>query len=559
MTVAVPSPSRASAWTPLRGALFRAIWIATVVSLIGSEAQNAGGPYLMRVLTANKMLVALVTTAGSLAICLLSLGAGVLADQFDRRRLLILTQVWMILASGALGLLYYLDLVSPAVLLALTFLLGVGAALSGPAFQAIVPELVGAAELPQAIGLNSVALNVARAVGPAIGMLAVNLAGPGACFLFNAATFLGVAWVIWRWDRPSQPRRNHPESLLGALSSGFRYTRYSAPLRAVVVRVVTFIFCASALWGLVVVIAVDRLHAAEGGVGLLMAFVGIGAVGGVFLMPWLQHKLSTDGMVNACTALFALGMLGLALGRSLWFDCPLMLFLGANWVIIPTNFNVATQRSVPNWIRARALSVYLTVLWGSMGLGAAFWGFLANRTSLPVALACSSASLAAGLLLVRRFPLTRATGVDFRPAGSHLLRAGAPVEKGSDPFSAPSGPVCVTIEYRIPASAGPEFALLMRQLRTQRMRDGAASWALAAGDAPHTYIESFMLHSWAQRQRLCERMTVSDRQVEDRVVSLHAGAEPPRVRHQVDVHPNWPRLLGRAVDTLVLTIERARR
>lgn len=526
-----------SAWSPLLIPLFRALWIATVISNIGTWAQEAGGPWLMHILTKNNVMLGLLAAAANLPICLLSLPAGALADVLDRRRLLIFTQLWMLSASGMLGILTLLGWASPAMLLAFTFLLGIGTALSGPAFQAIVPELVPPADMRLAVGLNSVALNVARAIGPALGMLVVALAdwgarsagpqgearGPGASFVLNALSFVGVAWVLYRWNRPHSESHIHKEDLLGAVRTGFRYTRYSPAMQAVLVRVALFITCAVVMWSQLPSIAQDQLHIQKVGYGILMGCLGAGAVAGVFLMPELERRLNVDGMVTACTAMFALGLLLLSQVRWAWLADLLMLFIGLNWVIIPTNFNIATQRSVPGWVKGRALSMYMTTLFGTWALGSAAWGWVAHRTSISTAMFSASLLMLAGLALVRRFPLTLNAGHDLSPA-KRGPAAAAPDVGGH------RGAVQVVIEYVVAPDRVGEFAAVMRNLRLQRLRNGASQWRLdraAAGDGQ--FIEKFDFESWNEHVRHHGRMTKEDASLESAVYSFHIGNSPPAV------------------------------
>ncbi len=416
-----------SAWSPLAIPLFRALWLATVVSNIGTWAQEAGGPWLMKLLKhSDPKWVALVAVAENVPIFLLTIVAGVLADVVDRRKLLIWTQLWMLGASGALGILTLCGTISAGWLLFFWALLGVGIALSGPPFQAIVPELVAPADMPLAVALNSVALNVARAVGPALGVTVMIAAGggvrgSGAAFVFNAVTFLGVAYVLYRWNRPKQITTAHAEQFVEAFKLGFQYTRYSPPMIAILVRVAAFILCAVAMWAQLPVIS-DRLGMGEGGYGILMTCLGAGAVVGVVMMPKIQQKLSIDAMVAACTLCFAVGLILLGVLRIPVLAFILMLFIGFNWVIIPTNFNVATQRSVPGWVKGRALGMYMTTLFGCWAIGSAIWGTVAKHTSISEALVLAGILMIVGLVVFGRFRLTMALGSDFTPAfaATHL-------------------------------------------------------------------------------------------------------------------------------------------
>jgi len=537
--VAAAVAATGSAWSPLRHRLFFWMWLATTVSYVGAEALSTGRQWLMRLLTADPAMVARTVSAATLPLALLAIIAGVLADVLDRRRLLIVTQIWMCVASVLLGVMYYLHWITPGVLLAMTFLFGIGWALSGPAFQAIIPELVPPGEMALAIGLNSVALNVARAVGPVLGMGIMALGrkyeafGPGADFIIGGLAYIGVAWALYLWQRPPQVSKTRREQLWEGVRTGVRYTVHSPALRAILVRVLVFIFCASALWGLIVPLGKDQLHQREMGIGILAMFAGVGAIVGVFLMPWLQRELEVDGMVNLSTAVFGLCMLGVGMSRYYWLDCALLFFLGVSWVIVPTNFNIATQKSCPMWVKGRAIAMYWTVLWGSMSIGMSFWGLVARWTTIPGAFFIAGVGLMAGLLLVKKYPLTLAAGTDFRPAG----KSGSWPQAAAD-LAEDGGPVMVTVEYQIDPARTAEFSQVMHELRLQRLRDGAYHWGLfgqargAEGDGGR-WVEQFIVRSWVDYLRTHERMTRSDAALEERALSFHRGDAPPAVKHWV--------------------------
>lgn len=483
--------------------------------------------------------VALVSVAENLPICLLSVVAGALADLLDRRKLLIFTQVWMLLASGLLGILTLKGLTTPGMLLFFTATLGVGIALSGPPFQAIVPELVAPADMPLAVALNSVALNVARAIGPALGMIVVIAAGrgtrgPGASFLLNAASFVGVAYVLYRWKRPKQKETGHAEQIWGALKLGFQYTRHSPPMIAILVRVAAFILCAVAMWAQLPVIAHNQLGLAEGGYAILMACLGAGAVIGVVMMPKLQRLLSIDRMVAVCTGSFAVGLILLGLVRDPAPAYLLMLFLGFNWVIIPTNFNVATQRSVPNWVKGRALSMYLTTLFGCWTIASFVWGTVAKHTSISTALLLAGSSMALGLAVFGRFRLTLGTGQDFSPAfGATRPPPVAPVIVRS-----PNGKEA-WIQW--PLHVGTEqYAKHVRELRRQRLRNGARSWHLVRMNAPtEHWRERIVFHYETGLAQLHSRTTKADWMLQERIRGMEqvkpAELKPPK-KHPL---PAW--------------------
>jgi len=391
-----------SAWAPLGEPLFRSLWIAAVISYTGTWMQNVGAGWMMTQLTMSPLMVGLVQAASTLPVFLVILPAGALADMVDRRRFLLLTQGWMVLAAGALGTLTLLHEVGPWTLLLFTFLLGLGAVMNDPAWQAITPEIVSPEQHASAVALNSVGFNVARAVGPALGGMVVAAAGSGIAFLLNAASFFGVIFFLYHWKRP-QVEAIESGPVSDALLAGLRYLRGAPLVQCVLIRTGAFSLAASSLLALLPLLA--RPHGASG-YGMLLGSFGLGALAGGAALPRLRDRLSVDGLVAGAIVLFA-GMV-FAAGRVQEFGwLNLVLFLsGTAWIGILACLNVAAQTMSPPWLRARALSLYLLVLQGGMAVGSAAWGALANRIGVPSALACSAVALLVGLWTVRRYRLT---------------------------------------------------------------------------------------------------------------------------------------------------------
>ena len=391
-----------SPWAPLGEPLFRSLWIASVISYTGTWMQNVGAGWLMTQLTMNPLMVGLVQAAGALPVFLVILPAGALADMVDRRRFLLLTQGWMVLASATLGILTLTSCVGPWVLLMFTFLLGLGAVMNDPAWQAITPELVPARQHASAVALNSAGFNVARAVGPAMGGLIVAAVGCGTTFLLNAFSFLGVILFLYRWKRPIEaPRKT--QRVWSAIGDGFSYVRESGLAKSVLLRTGTFSVAAVAMLALLPIIA--RPYGARG-YGVLLGCFGLGALLGAFALPRLREKLSVDGVVVTAILIFA-GMT-FAAGRAETFAllCTVMLVAGAAWIGILACLNVAAQTMCPSYIRARALSFYLLVLQGGMAVGATLWGALANKIGVPNALGVAAVALALGVLALRGHRIT---------------------------------------------------------------------------------------------------------------------------------------------------------
>jgi len=407
----LPRRPMASAWAPMQEPLFRSLWIAAVISYTGTWMQNVGAGWLMTRLTMSPLMVSLVTAATTLPVFLVMLPAGALADLVDRRRFLLMTQSWMVAASAVLGILTLLNLVTPWVLLVFTFLLGLGAVTNDPAWQAITPEIVCAENHASAVALNSVAFNVARAVGPALGGLVIAAAGSGWAFLLNAASFFGVIFFLYRWKRP---HFEHVESgrVGDALLAGLRYVRGAAVVRSVLIRTVAFSLAASSLPALLPIIA--QPHGATG-YGLLLGSFGFGALAGATVLPRMRSRFSVDGVVVFAILLFA--AMTFAAGRTQSFGwLSLVLFAsGTAWIAILACLNVAAQTMSPSFLRARALSMYLLVLQGGMALGATAWGALATRVGVPQALLFAALALMAGLVTVPRHRLT-SRELEFTPS-----------------------------------------------------------------------------------------------------------------------------------------------
>ncbi len=400
-----------SPWVPLGEPLFRSLWIASVISYTGTWMQNVGAGWLMTQMTMDPLMVGLVQAAGALPVFLVILPAGALADMVDRRRFLLLTQGWMVLASAALGILTLTGLVTPWVLLLLTFLLGLGAVMNDPAWQAITPELVPPAQHASAVALNSAGFNVARAVGPALGGLIVAAVGCGTTFLLNALSFFGVILFLYRWKRP-EPGPRMTGRMWSAVGDGFAYVRESSLAKSILLRTGTFSVAAVAMLALLPIIS--RPFGARG-YGVLLACFGLGALIGAAALPKWRERLSVDGLVAIAILVFA-GMT-FAAGRAATFFwlCVVMLVGGMAWIGILACLNVAAQTMCPSYLRARALSLYLLVLQGGMAMGAAFWGMLAKRIGIPDALTGAAVALALGVLALRGHRIT-ASELDLSPA-----------------------------------------------------------------------------------------------------------------------------------------------
>jgi MFS family permease len=532
--IAIASP-KPSGFAPLRIPLFRDRWIASTVSSVGTWMQDTAGTWLMTVLTSSPLLIALMQTAASLPVLMLGLLSGAMADIFDRRKLLIFWQTWMLTSVGILALLTFVGWVSPWTLLAFTFLLNVGSAMNNPAWQAIVPELVPRAMIPETVSLNAASNNLARAVGPALGGLMVAAfktahTGAGSVFALNAISFAGVIWVLVNWKRVPLFKSALPaERIEGSIRSGLRYVRYAPDLRASLVRAFTFPFFISAIWSLLAVVAKRDLKQGPLGYGILNGSMGLGAVMAATVLYRVRQRFSADQILTATTLYNVAVLLILAFVRSPAVIIPALVLSGAAWTSTMSTINVSVQLAVPAWVQARALGTYMMTFQGGMALGSILWGAIAQRTSTPIALMC-----AAGGLLVT-FPWVRRYRILYGPLPDHTPhRFKNPVPQLALDAEPTDGPVRISVEYRIPKENYAEFTRAIHQLRGVRLRDGAVRWGIYrdARDPEHL-DETFIMESWIDYLRSRERVTAADEAIRARVRALHRHDEPPKTSYQI--------------------------
>ena len=472
-------------------------------------------------------MVGLVQTLSGLPVFLFIVPAGALADLVDRRRLLLFTQTWMLGAAALMGVLTIAGLVTPWLLLSLTFLLGVGAALNNPAWQTSLPELVPRKDLSGAIALNGIQFNLARAIGPAIGGVLVAVTGAGYAFLINSTSFLGVIGVVFRWRREQAHPTLPAERLIGAVKAGIRYTRYSPRLTAILVRTGLFVLGAGALPALLPLVARNELRIGATGYGELLGLFGIGGVAGGALVPTVRRFLSRNNTLIASTLLYALAMGALAEAGGSVSTFAAMLIGGGVWVMAMTSLNVSAQIAVPEWVKGRALAVYQLVVQGSIAAAGLLWGAAASRSSIPFAFNMAALFMVLGLAAALRFRLPESESFALEPA--HLMPA-----PGIDEINSDAGPVMVSVEYEIDPAEAREFRRVMKEIRRIRLRDGAIFWGLFS-DAikPARYVEYFMVESWSEHLRQHGRATTEDGPAFDRARQFHRGATPPTVSHEI--------------------------
>lgn len=530
---ATPPPAAAQgAFAPLRQRLFATLWVATVIGNTGSFIRDVASAWLVTGLSPSPLAVALVQAAATLPVFLLAIPAGVMADILDRRRFLIAIQLLLAAVSTALLLLSAGGLLSIQSLVLLSFVGGVGTALMGPTWLAIVPELVDRSQLRNAVALNSLGFNIARAVGPAVGGLL--LAGLGAAVTYGAdvASYAFVIAALWWWKRARPAADPLGEHFGGAFRAGLRYVRASGQMRVVLLRAFAFFVVASALWALLPLVARQLLGGGAGFYGLLLGAIGLGAIGGALVLPRLRQRLDADGLMLLAALVTAAVMALLAAVPPRAVALALLLVLGGAWIAALTTLNGVAQAILPNWVRGRSLAIYLMVFNGAMTAGSLAWGAVAARLGVAGTLLLAAVLLAVIALLARRVRLP-AGEADLVPSNQW------PEPLTAEPVPGDRGPVLVQIQYRIDAADRAAFLQRLAALSGARRRDGAYAWGVSEdAAAPDCLLEWFLVESWHEHLRQHRRATRADADIQQDVVRYHRGPEPPQVRHFLAInHP----------------------
>jgi MFS family permease len=529
MPMSSPAPAAAKppgSFAPLRERVFAVLWTATVLGNIGSFMRDVASAWMVTELSPSPTAVALIQTAATLPIFLLAIPAGVLSDILDRRRFLIFVQLVLAAVSGTLLVLAQTGTLTVGYLIGLTFVGGIGAALMGPTWQSIVPELVPRAELKNAVALNSLGINVARAIGPAAGGLLLASFGAALTYGVDVLSYVFVIAALLWWRRPATVDESGlSEHFLGAFKAGMRYTRASRELHVVLLRAAVFFLFASAVWALLPLVARQMLGGSAGFYGLLLGAVGAGAILGAVLLPRLRARLDADGLVLLASLIAAAVMGALVLAPPQWVAVGLLLLLGVGWIIALTTLNGVAQGILPNWVRGRGLAVYLTVFNGAMAAGSLGWGLVAQQIGVPMALLAGAVGLALVAIGFYRVRLP-AGEADLQPS-NHW-----PEPLVAEPVAHDRGPVMVQVEYRIRKEDRAAFVQAMQRLSMERRRDGAYAWGITEDAAePERVMEWFLVESWAEHLRQHRRVSHADADVQAEAFRLHIGPERPVVHH----------------------------
>ena len=511
-----------SSFSPLKNKLFRALWLATVASNIGTWMHDVGAGWMMTSLSTDPFMVALVQAATSLPMFLFALPSGVLADIIDRRKYLLFAQFWMLITAALLSAMTFVGMVTPEILLAATFFLGVGAAMAAPPFQAIVPDLVPKEDL----ALNSLGINISRAIGPALAGVILSFAGPAVVFTLNALSVLGVVAVLYFWQSTPKVHRLPPEHFLPAVRAGLRYVHAAPVLQVVLIRAVAFFVFGSAAWALLPLVARNGLGLGAGGYGILLACIGLGAVAGALVLPGLRKRFSSDKLAFGATLIFAISMLALAMMKNAVLLGVVLLFSGFAWIAMLSILNVGAQRSSAGWVKARALAVYLVVFFGSMAAGSAIWGQTAGKLGTSNALVIAAVGMILFCATALRWRLDLSPDLNLAPS-AHLAKHDVTDGPAHD-----SGPVMITVEYLVAPENKEQFSKAIREMRRVRRRGGALTWGVFADTAQAgRYIETFVVESWLEHLRQADRFTENDKAITLHAASFHIGPEAPRTEH----------------------------
>ena len=512
-------------WAPLATPTFRMLWLIWMAANTCMWMNDVAAAWLMTSLTTSPVLVALVASASTLPVFLLGLPSGALADILDRRRYFIVTQFWVAAVAVVLCLAVLSGYMTPYLLLALTFANGIGLAMRWPVFSALIPELVSKHQLPSAMALNAVAMNASRITGPLLAGVIIASLGSAWVFVLNAVLSVVSALVLIRWKRQHADSPLGRERLPSAMRVGVQFVRESPRIRAVLLRAISFFFHSTAVMALLP-LAAQRLHGGEaGGAGtftLLLASMGSGAIIGATLLPRLRQAFAPQRLVFAGICAQAVAAVGVALAPHLAVAVAAMLLAGVALIATANTLGVAAQMALPNWVRARGMSIYQMSIMGGTAIGAALWGQVASVTSVPTSLIVAAISGIVCMALVQRLSVDRQMEEDLSPSKAM---------KAPKATMAPeAGRVVVTIEYIIHPARTEEFRRLMQESRRSRMRQGALGWSLLHSmSQPEHFVEQIIDESWTEHLRRFDRVTAHDVTLRDRKLTFHVGDSPPLV------------------------------
>ncbi|MDW9819843.1 MFS transporter [Sinorhizobium meliloti] len=508
---------------------FRSLWSASLVSNLGSLIEGVAAAWLMTSIAASSEMVALVQSSTTLPIMIFSLAAGVLADNFDRRRIMLVAQLLMLCVSAALAFVVYAGTVTPWILLVLTFMIGCGWALHDPSWHASMGDIVSREHLQSAVELNSMSYNLMRCIGPAIGGIIVSITGGAFAFLINVLCYFALIIALWRWKPGPVPKSLPREPFSSAMIAGGRYVVLSKSLLSVMCRSFVFGVTAVVIRALLPLLSQDHLRGNATTYGVMLGFFGLGATCGALSHGRVRMVLSDEWVVHSTFFILAIICVLLAWSPCVWLSCLILMMAGAAWVQVWPLFNVTVQLSTPRWVVGRALSLYQAAAFGGMAAGSWIWGKLADAQGVSGALVIAGLALFSGGLI----------GIVLRQRNLEVPNLD-PTNSFSEPvlqleLPPRSGPILVTVDYSIDQTDVSEFIIAMAMRRRALLRNGAVGWVLLRDlEECHIWTESYRVPTWVEYLRLNQRQTHADAEIAARLEALHRGNLPPKPRLKIN-------------------------
>jgi len=517
-----------AALAPLREPVFRGLWFAWLAANMTMWMNDVAAAWLMTSLTTSPVMVALVQTASTLPVFLLGVPSGAVADIVDRRRYFAVTQLWVAVTALILAALSLAGLLNAPLLLLLTAVNGIGLAMRWPVFSAIVPQVVPREQLSMAIALNGISMNLSRVIGPVVAGSLIALVSPTAVFVLNAVLAAGAMVLILRWRSVSEPSPLPGERFVGAMRAGIGFAMQSPRLKVVLLRVLLFFIQASGLLALLPLVAREMHGGGPATFTIMLSCLGAGAIVAALYFPRWRARYDRDRFVLVGTLTHAVFSVLVVFVHETWVALPAMVVCGMAWISVANSLTVAAQMAMPDWVRARGMSIYQTALMGGSAAGSILWGQAAAWWDVSGAVVGAAVFGIVALALTRRLTVDGGADPDFTPAPARQL------PEPAVPIGPDEGPVMVTIEYLIDPARAAEFAAVMQRTRQARLRQGALSWGLFR-DASHVarYIEYFVDENWVEHQRRMIRFSAHDAELRDLRQSFHLGTERPELKRYV--------------------------
>jgi MFS family permease len=524
--------TKTSAWVALQNPAFKRLWIASVISGTWVAANDTAATWMMHVLTPSPFFLSLMSTMASLPFFFFTLPAGAIADVMDRKKVLCLMNLWLAAGAAGLAILGQLHLLSPYAILACIFLTGVGFAFNAPTWASIVPEIVSDAELPSAVALGGLQLNISGIIGPILGGALILLIGADFVFVVNAACFLFVIRAVLSWKGTTERSRLPLESFFESFVTGIRYVRYATGLQIVLARNALFALCISVIPALMPVVGLKVLCLSPSSLGLLFTSMGVGSVvAAVAIIPWLRARYTPNTVTILANLLLLLVYLSMALVRHRELFFFMAALAGVGWTVSACELWVAAQRAMPNWARGRMNATVIMISQGAMAFGGVIWGFLVAAAGVNYALLAATIPLLISLALAARLSINFTKALNFDPAPTTNLSQ--PVLYALQPDH---GPVSVAVEFKVDCTRRREFLSLMQEIRLMHLRNGAHGWGLHEDlNRSNTFRLEMMVLSWNNYLLQLARITKAEQEILEKAWGLHIGTSPPEARTYLSI------------------------